>query len=545
MSQNDHSQSHSTATYRNPPSPVKTLTRRKNSDGVEEFNEEYANIEDKRYSSSSPYYRGLTNFAFFINRDRLQSISIPTQEIQSTGSVTSSSSSRFSYIVKIQNWSSSCFVFNKKSEAIEGSGSNSKSSRSATATATVVKEGKSLREKSSSPPRKSRPESPPETQLVTAKKVVLNAKDKNESESERKFVWADKYRPDALKDFICNKNKAIELQDLSKAEDCCHFIFEGLPGVGKRTMIWALLREAFGADKVQAREECKEFDLKGEAVSSILVHVKESPQHVEVNLSELKGYEKQVIVELIKETNTRLINKALQCSHDNCRAIILYQADKLSSDALLYIRWILERYRGCNKVFFCCNDISKLQPIKSLCTIVQLLPPSNQEIVEVLEFIAKQEGIELPHKLAETIASNSNNNLRQAIRSLEATWQSNSSLEEDQVISTGWEDDISKIAKNIVEEQSPKQLYAIRGKLQKLIEHNVSPQFIFKTLLIEVKKNVDEKLHMQIDCFYNEYNREDDDIEKQFQRNQADETSTRYNDPVKNNVKHFLRIEGN
>lgn len=223
MSQNYHSPPHSTAADRNPPSPVKTLTRRKNSYGIEEFNEEYANIEDKRYSTSSPYYRGLTNFAFFINRDRHQSVSIPTQEIQSTGSVTSSSSSRSSYIVKFQNWSSSCFVFNKKLEAIEGSGSNSKSSRSATATVVnVVKEGKSLREKSSSPSRKSSPESPPETlpatatATATAKKVMLNAKEKKESESERKFVWADKYRPDALKDFICNKNKAIELQDLVK-----------------------------------------------------------------------------------------------------------------------------------------------------------------------------------------------------------------------------------------------------------------------------------------------------------------------------------------
>ncbi|KAM7474195.1 hypothetical protein LguiB_021438 [Lonicera macranthoides] len=41
--------------------------------------------------------------------------------------------------------------------------------------------------------------------------------------------------------------------------------------------------------------------VKGEAVSSIQVNVKESSQHVEANLSELKGYEKHVIV----ETNNR------------------------------------------------------------------------------------------------------------------------------------------------------------------------------------------------------------------------------------------------
>lgn len=37
----------------------------------------------------------------------------------------------------------------------------------------------------------------------------------------------------------------------AKSESCGHFIFEGQPGVGKRTMIWASLREAFGEDRVQ------------------------------------------------------------------------------------------------------------------------------------------------------------------------------------------------------------------------------------------------------------------------------------------------------
>ena len=32
---------------------------------------------------------------------------------------------------------------------------------------------------------------------------------------------------------------------------CNHFIFEGPPNAGKRSMIRAMLREVFGADKVQ------------------------------------------------------------------------------------------------------------------------------------------------------------------------------------------------------------------------------------------------------------------------------------------------------
>lgn len=62
-------------------------------------------------------------------------------------------------------------------------------------------------------------------------------------------------------------------------------------------------------------------------------------------------------------------------------ALILYEADKLSTDALLYIKWLLERYKGCNyKVFFCCSDVAKLQAIKTICTVVELLPPSKNEV---------------------------------------------------------------------------------------------------------------------------------------------------------------------
>ncbi|KAK6251596.1 hypothetical protein SCA6_005601 [Theobroma cacao] len=111
-------------------------------------------------------------------------------------------------------------------------------------------------------------------------------------------------------------------------------------------------------------------------------------------------------------------------------------------------------------------------------------------------------------------------------------------FKEDQVILTGWEDDIANIAKNIVEERSPKQLYIIRGKLQILIEHDVSPDFIFKSLVEEVKKHMHENLHTQVDGLYDEYNRDDESMIES-----EDEMSIKVIQPVRKNMRIFLRIE--
>lgn len=63
--------------------------------------------------------------------------------------------------------------------------------------------------------------------------------------------------------------------------------------------------------------------MQGESIRSIRVNVKVSCHHIEVNLSDLKGYEKQVIVQLIHETGNNRANKAVrdnqevQCNQDN------------------------------------------------------------------------------------------------------------------------------------------------------------------------------------------------------------------------------------
>ena len=59
--------------------------------------------------------------------------------------------------------------------------------------------------------------------------------------------------------------------------------------------------------------------MQGEAIKSIQVNVTKSSQHVEVNLSELKGYEKHVIVELMEEKSSKLANNVLPCTFADCK----------------------------------------------------------------------------------------------------------------------------------------------------------------------------------------------------------------------------------
>lgn len=78
--------------------------------------------------------------------------------------------------------------------------------------------------------------------------------------------------------------------------------------------------------------------------------------------------------------------------------------------------------------------------------------------------------------------------------------------QKDQLILTGWEEEIHNVAKKIMEEPSPKQLYLIRGKIRKMIEHNVSPYFIFCHLVTELKRDRDEDFQNSIDELASELN---------------------------------------
>lgn len=90
--------------------------------GLEEFNRRNAILEEKRYSASSPYYRGLTDFSLDINKEK-----VPVIEIHERASVTSSN--RSSFVVRMQQLGTFCFFFKNKEKKDFFSSSSSSQSR--------------------------------------------------------------------------------------------------------------------------------------------------------------------------------------------------------------------------------------------------------------------------------------------------------------------------------------------------------------------------------------------------------------------------------
>ena len=71
------------------------------------------------------------------------------------------------------------------------------------------------------------------------------------------------------------------------------------------------------------------------------------------------------------------------------------------------------------RIIFNCTSLSKvIAPLKSRCVQIRVPAPKKEDIVGVLNHIAKEESIKMPEAVADRIAEASKRNLRRAIMML-------------------------------------------------------------------------------------------------------------------------------
>ncbi|KAJ2333531.1 Subunit of heteropentameric Replication factor C (RF-C), partial [Coemansia sp. RSA 2671] len=116
-------------------------------------------------------------------------------------------------------------------------------------------------------------------------------------------------------------------------------------------------------------------------------------------------------------------------------------------------------------------------------------------VVDVMNIVAKKEGITVPPAFARQLAASSNRNLHRALLMLEAAYVRQYPFDEShEPPLPEWEEYIRKTAHAAIQAQTPAQLMAIRKQLYEVLTHCIPASTILKTIAMHLIDSVGEAL---------------------------------------------------
>ncbi len=206
--------------------------------------------------------------------------------------------------------------------------------------------------------------------------------------SEEIQMWTEKYRPKTLKEIVNQKEIVSRLEGFVAQRDLPHCLFAGPPGTGKTTAALCLAHDLF-----------REY-FQG--------------NFLELNASDARG------IDVIR-TTVKDFARTMSLGDIPFKILVLDEADALTSEAQQALRRTMERYTRTCRFILIVNYSSKIiEPIQSRCALFRFSRLSREDIVGMLKFISKNEGVELKDDGVEAVLYVSEGDLRKAINTLQA-----------------------------------------------------------------------------------------------------------------------------
>ncbi len=202
-----------------------------------------------------------------------------------------------------------------------------------------------------------------------------------------------------------------------------------------------------------------------------------------------------VVQEVIKEM-ARSAGAVAAGDKFTFKVLMINEVDSLSRHAQHALRRTMEKFSKTCRLVLVCNNLSKvIDPVRSRCICIRVKAPQAEEIQSVLKSVAKKEHLTLPDGLCARIGQHANRNMRRALLALETCKVSQYPFDDNQTIHVPeWELYVQEIAGDILRDQTPKNLFLVRGKLYELLINCIPADLIFRELCTALLSKLDDEL---------------------------------------------------
>ncbi|KAF4658954.1 Subunit of heteropentameric Replication factor C (RF-C) [Perkinsus olseni] len=300
----------------------------------------------------------------------------------------------------------------------------------------------------------------------------------------------DTERPQKLDELTFHPSLTRTLKKLAASKDCPHLLFYGPSGGGKMIRIRCLLEGMFGPGAEKTSTSFRQF--KATTSTTVDIQVVVSAFHVEVTPSDVGIRDAAVIQQLIKQ-----MAENPPVGEVPFHVVVINDAHCLTRQAQAALRRTMEKYVSKIRFIFHADSLSPLiPPLRSRCLGIRVPRPTPDELQRDMMNISQRHALGLNPGLcarigkkllaAGNVLEESGCDARLALIRLDVLRRKNVTLSDPRAVieKQSWKVFVEDIAKDIVTEQSPKRMLAVRAKLYTLLTQWIDPRDIFYHLVL-------------------------------------------------------------
>jgi DNA polymerase III subunit gamma/tau len=218
-------------------------------------------------------------------------------------------------------------------------------------------------------------------------------------------VIARKYRPQTFEDLIGQEPVRTTLENAIRTGRLAHgYIFAGQRGTGKTTVARILAR-CLNCIKGSTAQPC------GECASCLEITAGNSPDVIEIDAASNRG---------INEMRELRENVRYRPARDRYKVFIIDEAHQITNEAFNALLKTLEEPPEWAVFVLCTTEVHKIpNTIASRCQQFSFRSVQFDELIERLDYIAKQEGVEADQDVLAVIANAGEGSVRDSLSALD------------------------------------------------------------------------------------------------------------------------------